>query len=29
MDSVWQQVYKRPWSEASPPADDDPEDDTE
>jgi len=30
MDSVWQQVYKRPWSEASPPTDDnDPEDDAE
>ncbi|CAK14185.1 hypothetical protein P5705_22285 [Pseudomonas entomophila] len=29
MDAVWQQVYKRPWSETSAPADDDPEDDTE
>ncbi|MDT8925551.1 hypothetical protein RBE51_22470 [Pseudomonas taiwanensis] len=29
MDAVWQQVYKRPWSETSPPVDDDPEDDTE
>lgn len=29
MDAVWQQVYKRPWSEASPPSDDDPDDETE
>ena len=29
MDAVWQQVYKRPWSETSPSVDDDPEDDTE
>ncbi|MNV90077.1 hypothetical protein D3C71_1844220 [compost metagenome] len=25
MDAVWQQIYKRPWSEASPPSDDDPD----
>lgn len=29
MDAVWQQVYKRPWSEASPPSDDEPDDDVE
>ncbi|MBK5011572.1 hypothetical protein IAE33_003432 [Pseudomonas sp. S60] len=29
MDAVWQQVYKRPWSEVSPPADDDPDDEAE
>ena len=29
MDAVWQQVYKRPWSEASPPSDDDPDDEAE
>ncbi|MDZ5603620.1 hypothetical protein SJI00_12625 [Pseudomonas sp. RP23018S] len=29
LDSVWQQVYKRPWSEVSTPSDTDPEDDTE
>ncbi|MFJ4349171.1 M949_RS01915 family surface polysaccharide biosynthesis protein [Pseudomonas sp. NPDC089401] len=29
MEAVWQQVYKRPWSETSPPPDDDPEDDSE
>ncbi|MGX1020228.1 hypothetical protein AB7M33_002904 [Pseudomonas sp. Y3 TE3536] len=29
MDAVWQQVYKRPWSEASPPSDDDPDDEVE
>ncbi|QJQ12352.1 hypothetical protein A3L25_024205 [Pseudomonas putida] len=29
MDAVWQQVYKRPWSEASPPNDDDPDDEAE
>ncbi|MFV3379224.1 MULTISPECIES: M949_RS01915 family surface polysaccharide biosynthesis protein [Pseudomonas] len=29
MDAVWQQVYKRPWSEASPPADEPTEDDVE
>ncbi|WP_322366842.1 M949_RS01915 family surface polysaccharide biosynthesis protein [Pseudomonas sp. Teo4] len=29
MDAVWQQVYKRPWSESSPPVDDDPEEDVE
>lgn len=29
MDAVWQQVYKRPWSEASPPVDEDPEEDVE
>lgn len=29
MDAVWQQVYKRPWSEASPPDDDEPGDETE
>ncbi|MEN5110862.1 hypothetical protein ABE521_18650 [Pseudomonas sp. TWI672] len=26
MNAVWQQVFKRPWSEASPPSDDDPDD---
>ncbi len=29
MDEVWQQVYKRPWSEASPAPDDDPDDEAE
>lgn len=29
MESVWQQVYKRPWSEVSAPSDVDPEDDTQ
>lgn len=29
LDAVWQQVYKRPWSEASPPSDDAPEDEAE
>jgi len=29
MDSVWQQVYKRPWSEVSSPTDDDLDDDSE
>ena len=29
MDAVWQQVYKRPWSEASPPVDDEPGDEAE
>ncbi|KAB5623342.1 M949_RS01915 family surface polysaccharide biosynthesis protein [Pseudomonas parafulva] len=29
MDAVWQQVYKRPWSETSQPADDDPDDEGE
>jgi hypothetical protein len=29
MDSVWQQVYKRPWSEVSAPTDDDLDDDSE
>ncbi|EJT84207.1 hypothetical protein PPS11_24838 [Pseudomonas putida S11] len=29
MDAVWQQVYKRPWSEASPPSDDNPDDEAE
>lgn len=27
LDAVWQQVYKRPWSEASPPSDDELDDD--
>ncbi|WP_449431515.1 M949_RS01915 family surface polysaccharide biosynthesis protein [Pseudomonas putida] len=29
MDAVWLQVYKRPWSEASPPSDDDLDDEAE
>lgn len=29
MDAVWQQVYKRPWSEASPPAGNEPDEEPE
>ena len=29
LDAVWQQVYKRPWSETSPPSEDDPDDEAE
>ncbi|WP_460418336.1 M949_RS01915 family surface polysaccharide biosynthesis protein [Pseudomonas sp. microsymbiont 2] len=29
MDAVWQQVYKRPWSDSAAPSDDDPDDEAE